>query len=293
MPRYGSPDQERDGLREVTFTADDDARLEGWVQTDRFFIPPDETAEVDHIETWETGDLFDRIERLVAFVAIESPREERSVFPMPIFFRRLDDDSLRSLDDLQRSLRLTLQTDDLSAFFNSLKTSAEPWPTGLIEPPEMDMAFRSVVAIEGFILELADINPSLASRAAVFFDHAYTAGRSAATLEVKQRYEAAAIRGLDVPRQKRAGGKARGAQQKAEADAWHQPAARWVQSLIDAHPSGARPLSRWRLAVMICDQWPARGFSEGSDEPPSVEYLAKSLLPKWEREGMMTRASGA
>ncbi|QLQ12855.1 MAG: hypothetical protein HZY74_05495 [Brevundimonas sp.] len=134
MPSYGQPDEEDDGRVGVVLTSEDDPRLEGWVQTSGFFVHPDKVVEVDTVEMSETGDLFDRTETLMVFVATQRPGEERSAFPFPLFFRRADDKSLDTLETFQDSLRRTLDTDDLKALWDGLKTDADPFPIGVVEP---------------------------------------------------------------------------------------------------------------------------------------------------------------
>lgn len=289
MPSYGEPDEEDDGRVEVVLTSEDDPRLEGWVQTSGFFVHPDKVVEVDTVEASETGDLFDRTETLMVFVATQRPGEERSAFPFPLFFRRADDKSLDTLETFQDSLRRTLKTDDLKALWDGLKTEADPFPMGVVEPREIDNAFLSVVMIEGFITDLEKTDSELARKASVHLGTAYHVGRAVAIWELKRKYEAAAKAGLDIPRQKRAGGQARAAQIKAAAAGWYQPATAWLQSLIDAEPLGAKPLSYSRLAGIIHDGWDDRGFSEGPSEPPEYLYLAKTLLPRWEKDGLINR----
>lgn len=293
MPEYGEPDEDDDGRVEVLLTAQDDPRLQGWVQTSGFVVHPDQAVHVDSVEVSETGDLFDRAETLLVFVATQRVGEERSSFPFPLFFRRADDKSLDTLESFQDALRRTLDVDDLKALWDSQRTDDDPFPTGMIEPREIDTAFISTAMIEGFIRELEQADPELAQKLSRYLGTAYHVGRSVAIWELKRKYEAAAKAGMDIPRQKRAGGQARGAQIKAAAETWHQPTIAWLQGLIDAQPLKAKKLSYGKLAGMIWDGWDERGFSEGPDDCPEILYLAKTLLPRWEKEGLINRPTAA
>ncbi len=293
MPEYGQPEDDDDDRVEVTLTEADDPRLAGWVQTNGFFVQPEKSVTIESIEAMETGDLFDRSERLVVTVATQRPGEEPSVFPFPLFFRKADDKSLDSLETFRAALRRTLKTDDFSAYWSERKSEDDPFPTGLIEPAEIDTAFLLTMMVEGFVQELEATNPELAKKAAVHLGQAYHIGRSVAVWELKQQFEDAAKAGLDIPRQKRAGGQARAEQIKAAADSWHQPTIAWLQGLIDAQPLAVRPLSYSKLASMILNQWEDRGFSEGSVNPPDILYLAKTLLPRWVKDGLIDRPTAA
>ncbi|WP_428149705.1 hypothetical protein [Brevundimonas sp.] len=293
MPEYGEPDADDGGRVSVVLTGTDDPRLVGWVQRSGFSAEPGKAVLVDSVELSESGDLFDRTETLMVFVATERPGEERQTFPFPLFFRRADDKSLDTLETFQDALRRTLNTDDIKGLWDGLKTDDDPFPTGVVEPKEIDSAFLGVVMIEGFIQDVGQTDSELAQKMALHLGTAYHVGRALAIWELKRKFEEAAKAGLDISRQKRAGGKARGDQIKAAADTWHQPTIVWVQGLIDAEPLRPKPISYSALAAMVWDLWDERGFDEGPADPPDILYLAKTLLPRWATNGLINRPTDA
>jgi hypothetical protein len=264
-----------------------DPRLAGWVQTTGLSVFPGEQVRIVELRELTSGELFDSSKSLTVWVEIVGADGEAEQLPLPIFFRRADDKRLDSFERFADALEGVLGTRDFEGWW-----AERDHEHGLVEPPLIEFAFHLSAGLQRALAEIHDHDPELAARVMNLCGNAYLVGRSVATWELKEKFEAAAQAGLTLPDQRRAAGKARGAQMSATADAWQEQCISWANQMLAQIPPKKQPRSFSKLATAVLDSWAERPFKE-KPEPPDHAYLTRYVFPEAEKSGRLFRPTVA
>ena len=268
-----------------------DERLEGWVQATSCFVSPGSTVEIVAVVPLASGDLFDRREGLAVYVATTHPDEERSVMPLPLFFKREGDASLAELEDFEALIANTIGRRDFWNYLQEFEAEEVGSSIGIFEPAAVDVAFGLVAGAQHVLAGLRQHDAALADRLAVIVGNAYCVGHLVATWALKEQYEGAAAAGIRVRAGAAKGGQETGKKVTEAAVAWYAPFLTWFEPQVAAeNAKRAQPMNQDQLGGFAEGIWPPDGFGSQKVCPARSTLVAamrwgqKQEPPLFDRE---------
>lgn len=266
----------------------DDPCLSGWVQAgDPLMVPSGSKVTIlDAVEMF-LPNRYEGEEHLTLRLRVEPPGQP----PIePVYYagyrRSLDLAELVGLVEYVEAADMPTVTDHTAHFQAVIEGSDVPRWGGAGGPAlgfwaaheaaDLAREFRRVSADAALDDDqVTPYHPEIALRG---MELAYRVGRAVRSRELASRAG-------------KGGGKGRGSQLKATAEAWKAGCRMWACELVDGWTGTVRP-TKGDLANLIIERWADRPFvggprrPGGAEEPPAYDTLVNDLIPLWKHQGL-------